>query len=138
MKKTTEDLIHEITACTGIENYLDANKDEFLDATLPEYLQALLAQTQLKVSQVAARSQKGDYVYQIFRGVKNPGRDMLLCIALAMGIDLDEVKQLLRIAHLPYLDARNRRDSILIFAINRKLAVPETNDILYELNEDCL
>lgn len=138
MKKTTEDLIHEITNSTDITNYLDTNKDEFLDVTLSDYLQALLAQTQLKVSQVAARSHKGEYVYQIFRGIKNPGRDMLLCIALAMGLGPDEVKQLLRIAHLPYLDARNRRDSILIFAIGRKLTVPETNDILYDLDEDCL
>lgn len=138
MKKTTEDLIHEITNCADISNYLETNKDEFLDITLSDYLQILLARTQLKISQVVARSYKGEYVYQIFRGIKNPGRDMLLCIALAMGLGPDEVKQLLRIAHLPYLDARNQRDSILIFAIGRKLTVPETNDILYELDEDCL
>lgn len=84
------------------------------------------------------RSYKGEYVYQVFRGIKKPGRDIVLCIALAMGLNLKETGMLLRIARMPLLDVRNRRDSILIFAINRKLAVPDVNDILYEFQEACL
>lgn len=63
---------------------------------------------------------------------------MLLCIALAMGLNLEQTTRLLRIARMSLLDARNRRDSIIIFAINRKLPVPEVNDVLYEFHEACL
>ena len=102
------------------------------------YLKRLLTKAGLNVSQVADRSCKGEYIYQVFRGVKNPGRDVLLSIALAMALSLDETACLLRIARMPLLDARNRRDSILIFALDRKLTVPDTNDLLYEFSQNCL
>lgn len=138
MKKKTEDLINEIISSKNISLYLDTNEEEFINMPLHEHLQNLLSKAQLKVSQVVERSCKGEYVYQVFRGIKNPGRDMIICIAFAMGLNLEETGQLLRIARVPLLDARNRRDSIIIFAINRKLTVPDTNDILYEFNEPCL
>lgn len=138
MKKNTEDLVNEIMTGTHISRYLTANEEEFLDISLHDYLQSLLSETQLKVSQVVDRSYKGEYIYQVFRGIKNPGRDILLCIALAMELDLDKTAYLLRIARTSLLDARNRRDSIIMFAIERKLSVPDTNDILYEFKEACL
>lgn len=138
MKKSTEDLVNEIMTGKHISRYLTANQEEFLDISLHDYLQSLLSETQLKVSQVVDRSYKGEYIYQVFRGIKNPGRDILLCIALAMELDLDKTAYLLRIARMPLLDARNRRDSIIMFAIERKLSVPDTNDILYEFKEPCL
>lgn len=138
MKKRTEDLVSEIITGADISFYIDTNQDEFLEISLHEHLKNLLLKKQLKVSQVVERSYKGDYIYQVFRGIKNPGRDIVLCIALAMELSLEETKLLLRIAHMELLDARNRRDSIIIFAVSRKLTVPETNDILYEFNEHCL
>lgn len=138
MKKKTEDLINEIITGANISCYLDTNQEEFLDVPLHEYLKGLLLRTQLKVSQVVERSYKGEYVYQVFRGIKNPGRDVVICIALAMGLNLEETGQLLRIARMPLLDARNRRDSIIIFSISRNLTVPDVNDILYEFDELCL
>lgn len=138
MKKKTEDLMNEIIAGKDISLYMDKNQEEFLDISLHEHLKKLLLQSNLKVSQVVERSYKGEYVYQVFRGIKKPGRDIVLCIALAMGLNLKETGMLLRIARMPLLDVRNRRDSILIFAINRRLAVPDVNDILYEFQEACL
>lgn len=138
MKKKTEDLIHEILSEEDISQYLESNSGEFLDTPVHVCLKEFLASAGMKVSQVADRSCKGEYIYQVFRGTKKPGRDVLLCIALAMELSLDETVHLLRIARMPLLDARNRRDSILMFAVKRKLAVPDTNDILYEFGEPCL
>ena len=90
------------------------------------------------MSQVADRSNKGEYIYQVFRGIKNPGRNVVLCIALAMKLNLEETQYLLRIGRMVCLDARNRRDSIVIFGIVRGISVAEVNDILYEFGEDCL
>ena len=103
-----------------------------------EALKQLLEKKQMRVSQVADASNKGEYIYQVFRGIKNPSRDVVLCIALALQLACPDTGQLLRIARMPALDARNRRDSVILFALNRKLSVPETNDILYELGEACL
>ena len=138
MKKKTEDLIHEITTSTDIAQYLTKNREELLDLPLHLYLKQLLSETDYKISQIADRSCKGEYIYQVFRGIKNPSRDVVLCIALALPLACPDTGQLLRIARMPALDARNRRDSVILFALNRKLSVPETNDILYELGEVCL
>ncbi len=138
MKKNTEDLIHEIAECTDITHYLTENAEEFLDTPLHFYLKQLLVETGYKVSQITELSCKGEYIYQVFRGIKNPSRDVILSIALAMQLTCPKANQLLRVARMSSLDARNRRDSVVLFALNRKLSVPDTNDILYELGETCL
>ena len=138
MKKRTEDLINEILEKPNIASYFNDNPEEFLDIPLHRYLRSLLAERNLNVSQVAERSSRGEYIYHVFRGIKNPGLDVVLSIALAMELTLPETDRLLRIARMPLLDARNRRDSILMFALNRRLTVPDTNDILYEFDEACL
>lgn len=138
MKKKTEDLLNEIMENQEITQYLIENEVEFLTMPLHLYLKQLLEETGLKVSQIAELSCKGEYIYQVFRGIKNPSRDVILCIAMALQLACPDANQLLRIARMPALDARNRRDSVILFALNRKLSVPETNDILYELEEPCL
>lgn len=138
MKKSTEDLLNEIMESTQISQYLTENETEFLNMPLHLYLKQLLDVKGFKISQIAERSCKGEYIYQVFRGIKNPSRDVVLCIALALQLTCPNAIQLLRIARMPALDARNRRDSIILFALNRNLSVPETNDILYELGESCL
>lgn len=138
MKKKTNELMNEIAACKNISQYFNSNSEEFLEIPLHVYLKELLAKTHLSTSQVANLSCKGEYIYQVFRGIKNPGRDVILSIALAMQLSLKETERLLRISHKPTLDVRDRRDSIIIFALSRKLSVPDTNDILYELKMLCL
>lgn len=138
MKKSTEDLVNEIAAAENISQYLDDNEEEFLETPLHIHLRDLLAETEMNIAQIAARSAKGDYVYQIFRGIKKPSRDVLLCIALALELDLPKTEHLLRIARMPSLDARDRRDSIIIFATDHTLPVADTNDILYRFGLDCL
>lgn len=138
MKKRTDDLINEIIESKNISRYIDSNRDEFLNISLHDHLQSLLAETQMKVSEVVDRSYKGEYIYQVFRGIKKPGRDVLLCIALAMELGLEKTIYLLRIARMQALDARNRRDSVIMFATERKMSVPDTNDVLYQFEEECL
>ena len=127
MKKKTEELMNEIIASKDISRYIGDNTEEFIDTPLHVYLKELLSDARLTVSQVAELSCKGEYIYHV-----------VLSIALAMGLNPDEASRLLRIARMPLLDARNRRDSIIIFALNRKLTVPDTNDILYEFDVPCL
>lgn len=138
MKKDTEELVNEIAEGKSVAEYLASNEGEFLDIPLSVYLKELLQKKGMRVSQVADRSNKGEYIYQVFRGIKNPGRDVVLCIALAMKLDLKEAGYLLRIGHMACLDARSRRDSIVMFGIARGISVAEVNDILYEFGEDCL
>ena len=135
MKKKTEDLVNEIISCKTMEYYLNTNQEEFLDMPLELYLKQLLKKKQMRVSQVVDASNKGEYIYQVFRGIKRPSRDIVLCIAMGMKLNPSETNYLLRVAGASPLDARKRRDSIILFALNRNLTVPDTNDILDEFQE---
>lgn len=130
--------MNEILFTNNISQYITSNQEEFLDTPLHIYLKQLLADSGLSVSQVVNRANKGEYIYQVFRGIKNPSRDVLISIALAVSLSVEETSQLLRNARMPVLDPRNRRDSILIFALNHRLTVPDTNDVLYEFHETML
>jgi len=74
----------------------------------------------------------------VFRGIKNPSRDVVISIALAMKLNFEGTEKLLRVDRMPRLDARNRRDSIIIYALDQGLEVPDTNDVLYDFEELCL
>jgi len=137
-KKTTDDLINEITSSNNINGYLDTNQDEFLNTSLHLHLQQLVAERQLQISQVVEKAFKGEYIYQIFRGIRRPGRDVLICIAIALELELKEAQLLLRTARVSQLEARDKRDAVIIFALSNNLSVPETNDLLYENEYACL
>jgi hypothetical protein len=55
-----------------------------------------------------------------------------------MGLNLDEVQYLLRYAGLGVLYPRNQWDAVIISAVEQKLNVAQTNELLYHLGEKIL
>lgn len=76
--------------------------------------------------------------YQIFSGVRNPSRDSLIAICIAMRLELAEAQNLLKYAGFGQLYARNVRDSVLIHGICKKLTVPQINELLFDRSEKTL
>ncbi len=138
-KKTTGELMHELRSVSSIREYFKKNESEIIRDNLSQRLQALIAERGISRSEVAARARLDRfYVYDIFSGRKLPGVDKLVCIILALGLDLDEARELFHLAEKPELYARDHRDSILIFAIQHGLTVDEANALLYEEGERLL
>ncbi len=80
-----------------------------------------------------------EYAYHIFSGLKkNPSRPKILALAMAMGLNLEEVQYLLRYAGLGLLYPRNQWDAIIISAVEQKFNVAQTNELLYRLGEKTL
>lgn len=137
--KNTDDLLKDLESTKNIDDYISSNKIHFADISLSDYLHKLLKEKKLKQADVI-RNAELDSVYgcQIFSGTKNPTRDKVLCIAFGMGLNLAETQQLLKSCSLPFLYAKHKRDSIIIFAINKKLNILETNNLLYDRGEKTL
>jgi hypothetical protein len=77
--------------------------------------------------------------YHIFSGLKkNPSRPKILALAIAMGLNLEEIQYLLRYARQSPLYPRNPWDSIIISAVEQKLDVFQTNELLNRLGETVL
>lgn len=72
------------------------------------------------------------YAYQILNGTKNPGRDKILALCIAAGVDYEETQRALALSNMGKLYPRRREDSIIIFALEQKLSVLQTNELLYE------
>lgn len=75
------------------------------------------------------------YFYHILSGQKMPGRNIILRICLCMSATLTETNQLLRLANQGVLYAKIRRDAAIIFAIDKKYTMQQTNDFLMQIKE---
>lgn len=140
MKKSTDELLNEIRSTDSIDSYLSDNAENISCKKVSEMLENILTEKGLVKSEVIARSEVSQvYAYQIFSGVKEaPARDKVLSILIAMGLILDEVQSFLKLSGYPFLYAKNKRDSILIFCIENHKSVIETNNELYSHGEATL
>lgn len=131
--KTTEELNHEIKAATDIEDYLLKNRENMLNDSLPRYLRELLTQKGLSRAQVVRNSHLDrTYAYQIFSGEKTPSRDKLLALAFGLHLTGDETQRMLKISCNRELYARDMRDALILFALERGKTVLEVNESLYD------
>lgn len=142
MKKSTEELLKIISKQKNLDELLaTSEKDrEFLNVSLSEHLSVLLEQKNLTKPEVILRGNLNrDYAYQIFSGKKTaPSRDKLLAIAIGMSLTSQETQTLLKIAGLPILYPRKRRDMILLFAIQNGYSLLEINECLSDLGEEII
>ena len=139
MRKTTQELLKILKNSRKIESYLSNQSKELLNVSLPQYLDRLLKEKNLKKSQcISEANLQRNYGYQIFSGERTPSRDKLLSLCIAMRLTLEETHSLLCSTGYADLYPKNKRDSILIFALEKNLNVLETNDLLYELEEATL
>lgn len=138
MKKSTEELLNLIQKASDIEYYIKENESEMLNISLDVYLSKLLEEKNLKIADVMAKSEQGDYIYKVFKNQRKASRDILISIAIGMKLDINQAQKLLRISKNARLDPREKRDSVIIYAITNNISVCELNDILYDIGERTL
>ncbi len=140
MHKDTEDLENELAASKNVADFLSSNRENFREFTLAEYLNKLLAEKNLSKTDIIQKSQLDTtYVYRVFSGItKKPARTKVIAIALALELSPKETNYLLYYAGVEKLYVRNEWDSIIFFALENHLSVPETNELLQESNESPL
>lgn len=128
----TDELNHELKDATDIEDYLEKNKKNMLTHSLSEHLNLLLTQKGITKADVVRGSQLDRaYVYQIFSGEKTPARDKLIAIAFGMGLSDEETQKMLKLSGNRELYARDERDALILFSIQRKKTIFETDDLLF-------
>lgn len=104
-----------------------------------EYLSELLSKrgintAQLGIMAVLSRS----FTYQICSGVRMPGRDIIMRIAVALSLSLDETQRLLKLANRSVLYPKIKRDSVIIYALSNKYDLYRTNELLEKFGQEVL
>ena len=130
MQKSTQELLKALQSKQDIRSYLEENQKELLSDSLQQLLEELLEKKQLTKAKVIERGNLDRvYAYRIFAGTRSPSRDKLLQICLGMQATVEEAQQLY---------PRDRRDSILLFALHQQISVIEVNSLLADLEEKLL
>lgn len=134
-EELTEKLLDQLLSAPCVEDYLASN--ELPQRSLSEYLQALLEEKGLARAKVIHEADLNEtYGYQIFMGQRQPGRDKLLALTFAMGLDARQTNRVLKLAGHNELYVKNRRDAIIMFCLDKGMSVRAVNEELYRFGEE--
>ena len=137
--KQLEKVLANIDTEKQMEEFMESPKITDHFRSFPEYYLSL-PEVQAKESSELIRDSglERSYYYQVMKGTRNPGRDKVLRLCLAGGLDLRETTRALELSGNAVLYARSRRDIILTVAINQKAGVIDTNLLLDKYGEEPL
>ncbi|MBQ6718481.1 MAG: XRE family transcriptional regulator [Clostridia bacterium] len=139
MQKDTSKIVEELGLCPDFTTFYNENKQYLIKDTLSEMLEQLLVKKGLKKSAVIKEAEMSEvYGYQIFSGLRIPERNKLLCLAIAMKLNIDEMQTLLKTAGYSPLYVKLPFDSIVLYGVCKGMSVVEINELLYEYGLDTL
>ncbi len=139
MAKQTDEMLRQLKQAPSLTEYLEENGPEMVSDTARDQLETLLAETGRTKAEVLRRAEINDiYGYQLFAGSRKPSRDKMVALCVGFGVSLDRTQQALKAAGFAPLYAKNKRDSALIYGIEKGQTVPQINTALYELGEETL
>lgn len=137
--KSTDELTKLLKSAKTVpelEEYTRLLSIENSACTFSEFLNNEISARNIPVPDLIAASQiQRNYAYQILNGNRNPSRDKVLSLCLALHLNLTATQRALTLSSNSQLYSRNRRDSILIFALSKNMSVFDTNELLYEMKE---
>lgn len=139
MAKDTAKIVEELGVYPDFKTFYSENSDYMIKEDLSELLDKLMKKYDLKKSQVIRAAEMSEvYAYQIFSGLRVPERKKLLCLAIGMTLNLDEVQALLKCAGYSQLYVKLPFDSIVLYGICKNLSVVEINELLFEYGLETL
>ena len=137
--KSTGDLTAELMSQSNLDSYLKDNQPFFNSLNVTERLAALFGRHPMPKSALARKAGMSEvYLHQVLSGRRNPSRDRLLCLCLALGAALEETQSLLQCAGYARLYPKIRRDAIISHGIIHRTDLDEVNDKLFAENEKTL
>lgn len=140
--KTNEELLSELMSLKDPENlsqFLEYNQKSLDSYNALRFFESCwIKYGFVTQAQVIKRSELGHNAYHYLDGRKKLTRNRAICLSLAVGMDIDETNTFLQYLGLAQLYVRNSRDVMLIYAINQKMSVHDTNTMLYEADLDVL
>lgn len=139
MEKDTSEIVKELGLCEDFHTFYNENKEHMISIDLAQMLAEILQSKGLKKSHVIKNAELSEiYGYQIFSGVRVPERNKLLCLAISMKLNIDEVQQLLKCAGYTQLYVKKPFDSVVLYGFSKGMSVIEINELLYKYDLETL
>ena len=137
--KTTNDLMNILTKNVNspeeLNDYIN-DIDKYKDLDFISYFSTIMKSHNHKKSDLAKNSNiSRTYVYQLLNGTKKPSRDNIIALCITSDFTLEETIRCLEISKEGILYPKNKRDSLIIYAINHKYNISKSNELLFKNNE---
>lgn len=136
---STDDLFLMIENTEGLEKKWAEFIPHMNAPSFKDYLYSLMEARGLDAGKLGVISLLSrSFAYQICSGERQPSRDIILRIAVAMKVSVEEAQQMLRLAQRGALYPRDRRDAVIIYALSKKLGLYDTDELLIEMEQQTL
>ena len=139
MEKDTAELVKQLQLSPDFQCFYRENKDYIVDKTLAQLLEQLLKTTGITKAKAIKNAEMSEiYGYHIFAGSRIPERGKVLALAIGMGLDLEQVQQLLKAAGYSTLYVKRPFDSVVLYGIVKHMSVAQINELLYDYGMETL
>lgn len=136
---STDELFTLIRETHSLESFLDTAGASVPPLNTQTYLMQMLREHKLtKRAVIQEAGLERSTGYMIFLGKRNPKRNTLLSLALAMRLTLQETQRLLKIAQRGELYPKNRRDAAIVYCIHHHLKLIDAGILLDQIGEEPL
>lgn len=138
MRKSTGDLLQELqrTSCE-LDRFFKNGRGSFVQNNMKDFWAGLIQKSGCSKSNVINRSDFSYcYFYDVINGRKIPSRDKIVRLILAMRLSTEDCQNALTISGKSRLYPRVKRDSIMIYAIEKHLSVYRLSELLARYGED--
>lgn len=133
-KASTSNLLQKLIKTDNLGEFLHDYADEFSIPPFHEYITKTCLEKQLIPEQVINKSAiERTYGHQLFNGTRKPSRDKALQLAFGMELNLEETEYLLIVAKKSQLYPKIKRDAAIIYCLNNRLDIYETQSLLESL-----
>lgn len=132
---STSNLLQKLIKTDDLGEFLSNYAEEFSIPPFHEFITKTCQEKHLIPEQVINKSAiERTYGHQLFNGTRKPSRDKALQLAFGMELTLDETEYLLIVAKKSQLYAKIKRDAAIIYCLNNKLDIYETQSLLESLD----
>lgn len=137
LRKNTDELLNELRDKNcDIQEYIDNNPDSFIEVNLKEFWRQMIEKSGLSKSNIINKSDYSYvYFYDVIAGKKIPTTDKIIRLVLAMHLSLEDCQQALKNCGKAYLYPRIKRDSLIIYAVEHRYTILQTQELLQKSGE---
>ena len=139
MKKSTDELLKILKRTPDLNDYLKEEQENILSSSLHEHLMQLTMEKNISMAQcIKEAGIDRTYGYQIFSGAKTPTRDKVIALSFGLHLTFEETQTLLKSNSYAILYAKDKRDSAIIFALQRNQSLLSLNELLFQMDLDII
>lgn len=139
MQKDTAEIVKQLQLSPDFQCFYQENKEFMVDQSLAQLLAQFLEESGISKAKAIKNAEMSEiYGYHIFAGTRIPERGKVLALAIGMGLNLDQIQQLLKTAGYSTLYVKRPFDSVVLFGIVKKMSVAQINELLYDYDMETL